>query len=113
MSERDNNLLLKDMLEAGAKIRRYIIGMEFNDFMNDEKTIDAVVRNLQVMGEAANQMNREFQLAHSDVKWNQIRGFRNRIVHEYFGIDFEIVWDVITNDLEEIMTWLEKTTSSK
>jgi uncharacterized protein with HEPN domain len=99
MSKRDRKLLLSDMLEAAEKIVRYTEGMDYEKFTADEKTIDAVVRNFEIIGEAANRIDDDFKVVHPELDWNHLRGFRNRIVHDYFGIDYEIVWSIITQDL--------------
>ncbi len=102
MSERDTILLLEDMLEAVVKIQNYTEGLSYNDFLNDDKTIDATIRNFEVIGEAANRIDPDFKLQHPEIEWRRLRGFRNRIVHDYFGIDYEIVWSIIESDLEEL-----------
>lgn len=103
MSKRDHILLLEDLKEAGEKILRYVKGMSFEDFVNDDKTIDAVTRNFEIIGEAANRLDAAYRANHPQIEWNRIRGFRNRIVHEYFGVDYEIVWSIIESDLEELI----------
>lgn len=95
MYSRDIGLLLEDMLDAGRKILRYTENMEFEDFAKDEKTIDAVVRNFEIIGEAANRIDPAFRINHPKIEWKRIRGFRNRIVHDYFGIDYGIVWSLL------------------
>lgn len=106
MSKRDNRLLLQDMLESASKIITYTDGMDFDAFLSDEKTIDAVVRNFEIIGEAANRIDFDFKLAHPEIEWNRIRGLRNRIVHDYFGIDHQIVWSIIENDLKTLISQL-------
>lgn len=91
--------MLSDMLEVAEKIVRYTEGMDYEKFTADEKTIDAVVRNFEIIGEAANRIDDDFKEVHPELDWNHLRGFRNRIVHDYFGIDYEIVWSIITQDL--------------
>ena len=73
----------------------------------DDKTIDAVVRNFEIIGEAANRIDPDFRMKNPEIEWERIRGFRNRIVHDYFGIDYEIVWSIIENDLNGLKTNLE------
>lgn len=107
MSERDTLLLLDDMLQAANKIKRYTKNLDLNSFSSDEKTIDAVVRNFEIIGEAANRISEEFRSGNSEIDWKRIRGFRNRIVHDYFGIDYEIVWTIIETYLDELIDWLE------
>ncbi len=99
MSERSVGLLLEDICDAIEKIGRYIEGMTKSDFLDDEKTGDAVVRNLEIIGEAASRLPQGFRQEHSEIEWKKIVGLRHRIVHEYFGVDFEIVWNIITDIL--------------
>ena len=103
MSNRDLKLLLEDMLESALKIKRYTSNLDFDTFVNDDKTVDAVVRNFEIIGEAANRIGPDFKIMNSDIEQNRIRGFRNRIVHDYFGIDYEIVWTIIENDLDKLI----------
>ena len=106
MSKRDTLLLLDDMLQSALKIKKYTKDFNFETFLADEKTIDAVVRNFEVIGEAANHIDSDFRDKNPEIEWNRIRGFRNRIVHEYFGIDYEIVWTIIDSYLDELIDWL-------
>jgi len=92
-------LLLNDIREAIERISRYVGGMSFDSFIHDEKTVDAVVRNIEILGEAASRLPDEFKESHSDVEWHKIVGLRNRIVHEYFGIDLDIIWQILHRDL--------------
>ena len=102
MSKRDSGLLLEDISTAMQKIDRYIAGMTVDTFKADDKTIDAVVRNLEIIGEAVRQLPLAFKEAHLQVPWGQIAGLRNRIVHDYFGLDLEMIWYIITFDLPEL-----------
>ncbi|MDR4988440.1 MAG: DUF86 domain-containing protein [Bacteroidales bacterium] len=108
MSERDIMLLLQDILESAEKIRRYIDGYDYKDFLDDDKTIDAVVRNFEVIGEAGNRIDPEFRNNNPEINWNRIRGFRNRLVHDYFGIDYAIVWSIIQNDLDDLISSIKR-----
>jgi uncharacterized protein with HEPN domain len=110
MSKRSDNLLIKDMIESGEKIQTYINGLNFDEFMLDNKTKDAVVRNFEIIGEAANRITKKFKEQYTDIDWKQIIGFRNRIVHEYFGIDFEIVWQIQKTYLPEMLEKLRRIT---
>jgi uncharacterized protein with HEPN domain len=80
--------------------------------VNDNKTIDAVVRNFEIIGEAANRIDIDFRVTNSEIEWNRIRGFRNRIVHDYFGIDYEIVWTIIESDLENLISQIKSVMSN-
>lgn len=107
MSKRDNLLLLDDMLQSAQKIKQYTKDIDFNSFLADDKTIDAVIRNFEIIGEAANRIDPDFRDKNPEIEWKRIRGFRNRIVHDYFGIDYEIVWEIIVTYLDELIDWLD------
>jgi uncharacterized protein with HEPN domain len=108
MPKRDAELLVEDMLDALRKIDLYTAGMDHSSFLQDEKTVDAVVRNLEVLGEAARQIPDAFAARHPDVPWRKVTGLRNRIVHDYFGLDLEIIWQIVRNDLPPLKATLEK-----
>lgn len=108
MSKRSSNVLLLDMKEAAEKILKYTKGLSFEDFLTDDKTIDAVVRNFEIIGEASLRIDEDFRLENPQIEWKKLRGFRNRIVHDYFGIDYEIVWSILSEDLEELIFQLEQ-----
>ena len=116
MSSRDKQLLLEDMLQSALKIKQYTQNLDLNTFTTDEKTKDAVVRNFEIIGEAANRIDPDFRTNNPEIEWTRIRGFRNRIVHDYFGIDYEIVWTIIENYLDELIellrTLINKTKAS-
>lgn len=94
MSERKLFLLIEDIIESSKKILTYTEGMSFIDFTSDIKTIDAVIRNFEIIGEAANRLPKNFKEENSSINWHKIRGFRNRIVHDYMGIYYSIVWEI-------------------
>lgn len=94
MSERNARLLLLDILTSADKIVRYSANLTFEQFVNDEKTIDAVIRNFEIIGEAANRLPEDIKDQFTTVDWYRIRGFRNRIVHDYMGVDYRIVWNI-------------------
>ena len=99
MSKRPADLFLDDIRESIARIERYTVGLERAGFEADEKTVDAVVRNLEIIGEAARQLPEEFTRRNLKIEWRKIAGRRNRIVHDYFGLDLEIIWQIIRSDL--------------
>ncbi len=108
MSKRDPNLLIEDIIESAEKILTYTSGLSFDQFTSDNKTIDAVVRNFEIIGEAANRLPNEFKDQFPEIDWIRLRGFRNRIVHHYFGIDYSIVWKIKETYLPEILNKLKK-----
>jgi uncharacterized protein with HEPN domain len=94
MSRRDTTLLIQDMLMACERITQYVSGMAYNEFVNDFKTVDATVRNIQILGEAANQVPKEFQVAHTQIEWTKIIRSRHILVHQYFELDHNIIWRI-------------------
>jgi len=96
------------MLSAIRQIESYIAGQDHDSFLHDRKTIDAVVRNLEVLGEASRQLPQEFVTQQPHVPWRLLAGLRNRIVHDYFGLDLEIIWQIISQDLPPLKTQPEK-----
>lgn len=108
MSKRVPELLINDILDSGNKILLYIGDMTFEEFLQDSKTLDAVIRNFEIIGEAANRLPEQFKENYPEIDWHKLRGFRNRIVHDYMGIDYQIVWQVKENFLPGL---LEKLTS--
>lgn len=99
MSKRTPRLLLEDILHSVDKISEYTNGISFDEFLNDSKTSDAVIRNFEIIGEAANRLPEDVKDEYPSVDWHRIRGFRNRIVHDYMGIDFQVVWLIKENFL--------------
>ena len=99
---REEQLYLSDMLRACAKIRRFVTGLDREEFLADEKTYDAVLRNLQIIGEAAKRTGAAVRKKTPTVNWRKIAGFRDIVVHEYFGIDDSILWDIVRNKVPEL-----------
>ncbi|MBI4652674.1 DUF86 domain-containing protein [Candidatus Kuenenbacteria bacterium] len=99
MSKRGIKLYLEDIEDSIRKIEKYTRGINFDKFSSDEKIIDAVVRNLSIIGEAVINIPKEIKVKNPDVAWKEIKGTRNKVVHEYFGIDEEILWKTIQDDL--------------
>jgi len=91
MPKRDNDLLLSDMIECGKKILNYVKGMDFDAFINDAKTVDAVIRNFEVLGEASKYISLEIKSKNPFVEWRKIGDFRNVLIHDYFGINHETI----------------------
>ncbi len=99
MSKRDNFILLEDIAEAIEKVLKFTKTMNYEAFVADDKTQDAVYRNFEVIGEAANQISEDFKNTYPEIEWKKISGLRNRIIHEYFGVDNEIIWNIIQSKL--------------
>ena len=108
MPPRDWKLRLEDLLEALARVEGYVQGMNFETFAKDVRTQDAVIRNFGIIGEAANHVPDAIRTAHPGVPWPQMRALRNLVVHEYFGINLEILWDTVKKDLPPLREPLER-----
>jgi uncharacterized protein with HEPN domain len=99
---RDYRVSLDDILEAVRRIEVYTSGMQPAQFQSDLKTVDAVVRNLEIIGEATKNVPPEVRAMAPLVPWSRIAGMRDILIHVYFGIDVEIIWDVIQNKLPDL-----------
>jgi uncharacterized protein with HEPN domain len=96
---RDSRVYLEDVLEAIARIQRYTRGLSREVFAADQRTLDAVVRNLEVIGEAVKQLPADVRSREPAVEWQKIAGLRDILIHQYFGVDVEILWDVVETKL--------------
>jgi uncharacterized protein with HEPN domain len=105
---RDWKLLILDILENINKIERYTEGMDYELFERAEQTKDAVVRNLEIIGEASNKIPKNIQQKYNHIPWAKIIAMRNKMIHGYFTIDHRIVWKIIKEDLPELKEQLEQ-----
>jgi len=103
MSERDIRLYLADIVDSGNAITEFVKGLSFEEFCKDRKTLSAVIREFEVIGEAVGNLSDELKRRRSDVEWQDIKDFRNLLIHEYFGVDLEIVWKILRDDLPVLM----------
>lgn len=108
MPHRDWKFRIQDILDAASTISKYTKGMEFNTFIEDRRTVDAVVRNLMIIGEAAVHVPEDICLKHPEVPWYEMRGMRNFVVHEYFRASDTVIWDTIQVDLPPLSNLLNK-----
>jgi uncharacterized protein with HEPN domain len=104
---RDWRLYWEDVLLASRKVRRFTAGMEKAGFRADERTYDAVLRNLEVIGEAVKNLPDEARNRAPSIQWKKIAGLRDVIAHGYFGIDDEILWDIVARKVPELLAAME------
>jgi uncharacterized protein with HEPN domain len=98
---------LSDIFEAMDRILSYTSDLDYDRFMEDKKTQDAVLRNLQVMGEATKKLSQRLREVYPGTPWRQIAGMRDKVVHEYFGINYDIVWAVVSRDIPDVFPQIE------
>ncbi len=104
---REYRFFIEDMRKACDKVIRYTHLLTREQFVTDEKTFDAVMRDLEIIGEAAKHVPVEIQARHPEIEWRKISGLRDVVAHEYFGLDMEIIWDVVTREVPVLYRQLE------
>ena len=107
MPKRQDDELVEDISEAIERIQRYTRGISYEAFLQDTMVQDAVVRNLEIIGEAAKGFSADFRKKHKAIRWQDIAGMRDRLIHHYTGVNWSIVWDVIQAKLPELRDQLE------
>ena len=112
MSDQSQKLFLSDILESIDAIGTFVVGFDINSFEADRKTYSATIRELEIIGEAIRNISDDIKLQYPDVLWQEIRSFRNKITHEYFGVDVRIVWDIVQNELELLDTQIQQILAS-
>ena len=101
---RSHRNLLQDIIDASTISLDFVESLEFADYLQDLKTIQAVARQIGIIGEAASHIPDDVRMVAPDVPWGQMIGMRNRLIHEYFSVDHEIVWRRVHNDLPRLIT---------
>lgn len=99
---------LDDILTAMNHASMFIKGMDYSKFVDDTKTIYAVVRAIEIIGEAVTKLPDDSKSKHPEIPWKDIAGMRNKLIHEYFGIDAHVVWDTVTKDIPYLLPLFEK-----
>ena len=107
MSKRGNIEFLLDMLEAAQRAVSYTHQKNCQEFMQNTQLQDAVIRNIEIIGEAAKKVSDDFQSRYPDVPWKTISAMRNRLIHDYFGVNLDIVWEVVQSDLPSLIKALQ------
>ena len=113
MSKRTLRLYLEDIMTAITQIESYTRGMTREAFMRDAKTIDAVVRNIEILGEAAKHIPDAWKVKYPAIPWKQIAGTRNKVIHEYFSVDEAILWQTIQEDIPRLKDEMQQALRTK
>ena len=108
MPQREDAVRLHHMLDAAKEVFSFVQGKERGDLDKDRKLVLSLVRLIEVVGEAAGQVSKEFQTVHPEIPWPAIVGMRNRLIHAYFDVDLDRVWDTVKDDLPPLVASLEK-----
>ena len=102
--KRDYKLFLQDIVRASEYIQEFVQGMDFDQFLKDEKTSSAVIQKLGIIGEAVKNIPEFIKQKYPDIAWKDMAGMRDRLIHGYFGVDHLLVWDTIESDIPEIIS---------
>ena len=113
MSKRSDQDLLLDIQEAIQRVRKYCATMNYQRFSTDLKTQDAVLRNLEIMGEAVKHVSKKFKAAHPEIPWTEMAKLRDKLIHHYFGVNIDIVWDIVDSYLPDVAQKLKSIIKSK
>lgn len=108
MSERPQLLYCQDILESGTAILTYVKSMTYDAFVLDRMCYSAVIREFEIIGEAVGKLSEESKGGYPAIPWQDVKDFRNLLAHEYFGVDLEIVWNTILNDLPLLLDAVQK-----
>jgi len=108
MSRRNWKFRLEDINNALELIFEYVKDMDYGAWREDRKTIDAVIRNIEIIGEAAANIPEDIQEQYTDIPWYQMKGMRNVLIHEYFGVDIDVLWKTVSEDLPALKIMIQK-----
>jgi len=108
VKRRDCKMYIEDILSAINRIEKYINGLEYEEFIQNDMAVDAVIRNLEIIGEASKNVPENARSQYPNVPWKRMIGLRNIVIHEYFGVDLSIVWRIITKNIPEVKPLIEK-----
>jgi uncharacterized protein with HEPN domain len=103
----EDKIRLHHILDEANEACQYVEGLSFDEFRKDGKTVRAVIRSIEVIGEAASKLSLEFRKEHPEVPWNKISGMRNHLIHVYFDIDYHIIWQTVKENLHPLIDQIQ------
>jgi uncharacterized protein with HEPN domain len=108
MSERKDVDLIQDIVESMSRIIFYMRNMEYDEFKKDKKTQDAVIRNIEIMGEATKALSEKVRKANANIPWKNIAGTRDKLIHNYFGVNIDIIWNIVQDEIPSLLPEIER-----
>lgn len=108
MSERNDIDLIRDIAESVARISLYTLNMEYEEFRKDKKTQDAVIRNIEIMGEATKKLSEDMRNDNPNIPWKNIAGTRDKLIHNYFGVNIDIIWSIVQIEIPSLLPKIER-----
>ncbi len=105
---RDYRLFLEDILNCGLSIQRYAAGLDFDQFVSNRMAYDAILRNVELIGEAAKNVPPDIRARYPEVEWREIAGLRDVVAHEYFGLQDETLWDIVSHEVPVLVEQVRK-----
>lgn len=105
--KKDDSVYLRHILDAISRIEEYTKGIEYEDFMDDHLIQDGVIRQIEIIGEATKRLSREIRGKHSEIPWKDMAGMRDKLIHDYLGVDIDAVWDTVKRDVPTMKNKLE------
>ena len=113
MSKRDDSIILQDIRASIDRILSYSRSLDYDAFLEDIKSQDAIIRNIEILGEAVKLLSDETRNKYPDIPWKDIAGTRDKLIHDYFGVNIDVVWSIVKNDIPMLNKEIDKNSSER